>query len=80
MPNQALIPFSDDIVQSHLTRKSAGNSPDFIVGTYLMLPDETGWFLAADFDKTSWKKDIAAFRDTDKELQRLIPHPADRNP
>lgn len=32
--------------------------------TYPMLPDETGWFLAADFDKTSWKQDIAAFRDT----------------
>jgi hypothetical protein len=29
-----------------------------------MLPDETCWFLAADFDKASWKQDIAAFRDT----------------
>jgi superfamily II DNA or RNA helicase len=29
-----------------------------------MLPDETCWFLAADFDKRSWKQDIAAFRDT----------------
>ena len=29
-----------------------------------MLPDETCWFLAADFDKKSWKRDVAAFRDT----------------
>jgi len=29
-----------------------------------MLPDETCWFLAADFDKKSWKQDVAAFRDT----------------
>jgi hypothetical protein len=29
-----------------------------------MLPDETCWFLAADFDKKSWRQDVAAFRDT----------------
>ena len=29
-----------------------------------MLPDETCWFLAADFDKKSWQQDVAAFRDT----------------
>jgi hypothetical protein len=29
-----------------------------------MLPDETCWFLAADFDKKSWKQDVAAFRDS----------------
>ena len=29
-----------------------------------MLPDETCWFLAADFDKKSWKRDVVAFRDT----------------
>jgi hypothetical protein len=28
-----------------------------------MLPDETYWFLAADFDKKSWMQDVAAFRD-----------------
>ena len=28
-----------------------------------MLPDETCWFLAADFDKQSWMTDVAAFRD-----------------
>ena len=29
-----------------------------------MLRDETCWFLAADFDKRSWMRAIAAFRDT----------------
>jgi superfamily II DNA or RNA helicase len=29
-----------------------------------MLPDETCWFLAGDFDKKSWKRDVVAFRDT----------------
>ena len=47
-PNQAFIPIGDDILRSHL---------------YPMLPDETYWFLAADFDKKSWMQDVAAFRD-----------------
>ena len=37
---------------------------DFTAGVYPMLPDETCWFLAADFDKKSWMQDVAAFRDT----------------
>ena len=63
-PNQAFIPFGDDVLRSHLTGKSAGNSIDFTAGIYPMLPDETCWFLAADFDKKSWQQDVAAFRDT----------------
>ena len=63
-PHQAFIPFSDDVVQAHLTGKAAGNSGDFTAGVYPMLVDETCWFLAADFDKKSWMQDVAAFRDT----------------
>ena len=33
-----------------------GQSP-----VYPMLPDETCWFLAADFDKASWQEDVRAF-------------------
>jgi superfamily II DNA or RNA helicase len=63
-PNQAFVLFGDDVLRSHLTGKSAGNSIDFTAGIYPMLPDETCWFLAADFDKKSWRQDVAAFRDT----------------
>ena len=63
-PNQAFVPFGDDVLRSHLTGRAAGNSVDFTAGIYPMLPDETCWFLAADFDKKSWKQDVAAFRDT----------------
>ena len=63
-PNQAFVPFGDDIIRSHLTGRAAGNSGDFTAGIYPMLPDETCWFLAADFDKKSWKQDVVAFRDT----------------
>jgi hypothetical protein len=63
-PNQAFISVRDDILRSHLARKASGNAADFTVGVYPMLPDETCWFLAADFDKKSWVQDVAAFRDT----------------
>jgi superfamily II DNA or RNA helicase len=63
-PNQAFVPFGDDVLRSHLVGRGAGNSVDFIAGVYPMLPDETCWFLAADFDKKSWKLDVAAFRDS----------------
>jgi superfamily II DNA or RNA helicase len=63
-PNHAFVPLGDDVLRSHLTGKAAGNSVDFTAGVYPMLPDETCWFLAADFDKKSWKQDVAAFRDT----------------
>lgn len=33
-----------------------------------MLPDETCWFLAVDFDKRTWQADVAAFRHTATDL------------
>lgn len=63
-PNQAFVPFGDDIIRSHLTGRAAQNAAEFTAGIYPMLPDETCWFLAADFDKKSWKRDVVAFRDT----------------
>ncbi|CAN5203042.1 DEAD/DEAH box helicase [soil metagenome] len=62
--NQAFVPLGDDIVRSHLTGKAPGKSADFTAGVYPMLRDETCWFLAVDFDKKSWKQDVAAFRNT----------------
>ena len=63
-PNQAFIPFGNDVLRFHLTGKAPGSPADFTAGVYPMLSDETCWFLAADFDKKSWMQDIAAFRDT----------------
>ena len=31
---------------------------------YALLPDETCWFLAADFDKKTWEYDSQAFLET----------------
>jgi hypothetical protein len=56
-PNQAFLPFSDQVVLDHLQGRHT-------IGVYPLLRDETCWFLAADFDKESWLDDVAAFVDT----------------
>lgn len=38
------------------------------MGVYPMLLDETCFFLAADFDKTHWQEDAAAFMDTCRKM------------
>ena len=62
-PNQAFQPVTDEIIRAHLQGKLGTAPADFTAGVYPMLPDETCWFLAADFDKRSWMSDVAAFRD-----------------
>jgi superfamily II DNA or RNA helicase/very-short-patch-repair endonuclease len=37
---------------------------DFVIGVYPMLRDETCFFLAADFDKETWREDAGAFLET----------------
>ena len=49
-----LFPLTDLVVQQHLQGKKT-------LGIYPLLPDETCWFLAADFDKTTWQDDALAF-------------------
>lgn len=61
--NQAFIKVSDDIIRQHLTGKDIRNN-DATIGVYPLLPDETCWFLATDFDKENWQKDIAALMKT----------------
>jgi hypothetical protein len=56
-PNQAFIAVSDEEVARHFRG-------DHVMGTYPLLPDETCWLLAADFDKKTWQEDVAAFAET----------------
>jgi hypothetical protein len=63
-PNQAFVPAGNEIFYWHLAGRTGAGSADFTLGVYPMLPDETCWSLAADFDKRSWLQDVAAFRDT----------------
>ena len=59
-PNRAFVPLTDAIISQHL-RGEGTDGRDFTIGVYPMLPNETCWFLAADFDKKSWQNDVAAF-------------------
>ncbi len=39
-----------------------------VMGVYSMLPDSTCWFLAVDFDKATWTKNMRAFIATCRKL------------
>ncbi len=59
--NQAFVAVDDQVVMDHLRGRH-------VIGCYPLLEDETCWFLAVDFDKSSWKQDIAAFAETSRSL------------
>ena len=56
-PNQEFLPVTDRVIRDHLRGIH-------VAGVHPLLIDETCWFLAADFDKGEWMKDVAAFRET----------------
>ncbi len=56
------LPLTDAIIENHLLGKET-------IGVYPLLPDETCWFLAADFDKKTWEYDSQAFLETCQELK-----------
>jgi len=53
-------PLTDQVIHNHLSGK-------LTAGVYPLLVDETCWFLAADFDKASWRDDVQAFLKTCEE-------------
>ncbi len=68
--HRQFIPLCDDTIRHHLTGfdpaepSLRGEPRNFTIGVYPLLPDETCWFLAADFDKTTWEHDALAFMET----------------
>ncbi len=55
--NRKFLPVTDQVITDHLQGRH-------VIGVYPMLPDDTCYFLAADFDKESWIEDVSAFRET----------------
>jgi superfamily II DNA or RNA helicase len=55
------LPVTDTVIENHLLGKET-------VGVYPLLPDETCWLLAADFDKKTWEYDAQAFLETCRQL------------
>jgi hypothetical protein len=67
-PNQAIIPVSDDVLESHLRGvdhvRARGGTRDFVARVCPLLPDERCWFLAVDFDGETWATDALACLET----------------
>jgi hypothetical protein len=59
--NQAFSPVDDAAVIGHLTGRH-------VMGVYPLLEDETCWFLAADFDNSTWTGDVRAFVETCRRI------------
>ena len=56
-----LLPLTDEAIHQHLSGKNT-------LGIYPLLPDETCWFLAVDFDQELWKLDSISFVESCREL------------
>lgn len=65
--NRRFLPLTDDVVRWHLSGVDSDGEP-FVAGVYPLLPAETCWFLAVDFDKTGWLEDAAACLETCRRL------------
>lgn len=68
---RAFVPVSDEIIRHHLRGNDPNESSgkDFTMGVYPLLIDETCWFLAVDFDKSTWADDAKAFLETCRSYQ-----------
>src|SRR5258707_3990267 len=60
-PNQAFVPVDDVAVIGHLQGRH-------VMGVYPLLEDQTCWFLAVDFDKSTWTEEVLAFVATCRQI------------
>ena len=56
-----LLPLTDQVLYKHL----AG---EIVIGVYPLLPDDSCYFLAVDFDEADWREDVTAFAQSCREL------------
>jgi superfamily II DNA or RNA helicase len=61
--NREFLPLTDEVIRNHLLGVDPQNryKDDFTIGAYPLLLDETCWFIAVDFDKTTCMEDTSAF-------------------
>lgn len=59
--HRKLLHLTDQVIYDHLIGKH-------VIGLYPLLHDDTCWFLAVDFDKKNWQRDIQAFANSCKEF------------
>ena len=62
-PNRNFLAMTDEVIRWHLCGKDE-RGRSFVAGVYPMMLDETCFFLAVDFDKSTWQDDSKAFAET----------------
>lgn len=67
--NRVFVPIKDETIRCHLLGQQPGSKRDFTIGVYPLLPDNSCWFVAVDFDKQSWQQDVFAFAETCRLLE-----------
>jgi len=60
--NKNFLKLNSQAIENHLRGK-------IVAGIYPLLPDETCWFLAIDFDGEEWQKDISTIRKVCSEFK-----------
>ena len=62
-PQQRFFPLTDEVIRNHLLGMDPAkkSNRDFTIGVYPLLPDETCWFVASDFDQADWMADVFQF-------------------
>ncbi|AMY08178.1 UvsW helicase [Luteitalea pratensis] len=65
--HRRFLPVTDEVIRWHLSGQDAAGQP-FVAGVYPLLLDETCFFLAADFDKTTWRDDALAYANACRAL------------
>jgi len=58
-PHRRFLPVTDEVIRQHLSGEDGGGK-FFVVGLYPLLPDDSCWFVAVDFDKGGWREDATA--------------------
>lgn len=66
-PNRRFYEVTDETIGWHLSGRDALGR-EFVMGAYVMLLDETCFFLAVDFDGESWQKDAGELLQTCRDL------------
>lgn len=59
--NRAFLAVSNEAIHEHLSGRR-------VLGVYPILEDDTTWFVAADFDGSSWRDDATAYATSCREL------------
>jgi superfamily II DNA or RNA helicase len=69
-PNRRYLPLIDKVIHEHLIGKH-------VIGLYPLIEGDYCWFLAIDFDKSTWKHDATVFTGTCREYE--IPYSLERS-